>query len=457
MPPLNPRNPAGFVPYIIAVRALQALLAAAIPFLVFLIGRNLWGPWAGLVAAFLMACDPVHLTYSRQEMGEIPQTFWVMLSLFFATRVLTGGRPWDGLLAGLFAGTAAATKMYGGYIILAPLTAALISPPGRFRKTGFTLMGLLTGLVIGSPYLWVDPAGWWSNTIMETLDEFFVRLPGQGGRQSGLLERGLIYLWQGLNHRFHLPWMIMAVLGIGFLIKRHNKKDLFFLIPLSAALLLIGFSLSYLREWDFVNLTPYLAMAMAALIVSLFNWMGPSVFKKIISIGLIAFLAFQGLVALNDALIARLPDTRQLARQWVLRHVDSGAPFFYEANVSGGAWIPDNLGLSLIGTSVKNLLKEKPVPGRPPAGTAVLERIWWDPPLSRSHYQPLQVFDLRSTYWENPEISFFRLAGEQSTPDLILPHTTTHTTVGSPEPSFPNTPWSRRQPLDLLSNPAASP
>ncbi len=85
VPEMTPENRRAFSPYIIAVRAFQALLAAAIPFFVFLIGRNLWGPWVGLTAAFLMACDPIHFSYARQEMGEVPQTFWVMAGLWAAT------------------------------------------------------------------------------------------------------------------------------------------------------------------------------------------------------------------------------------------------------------------------------------------------------------------------------------------------------------------------------------
>ena len=83
LPALTPQTFLEFCPADQSRPGVQALLSAAIPLFVFLFARLLVNPWAGLTAAFLVACDPVHLTYTRQEMGEIPQTFWVMASLFF--------------------------------------------------------------------------------------------------------------------------------------------------------------------------------------------------------------------------------------------------------------------------------------------------------------------------------------------------------------------------------------
>ena len=448
IPELSHETMAEFAPYIITVRALQSLLSAAIPFFIFLIGRNLWGPWTGLIAAFLVACDPVHITYSRQEMGEIPQTFWVMVSFFFATRIFLNSKLRDCLLAGLFAGMAVATKMYGGYIILAAFAAILFSPSRFLRKMGLVLFGLILGIILGSPYLWVDPAGWWNDIFWETITELSVRAPGWNWSRLHSVQRGIMYLWQGLIHRFHLPWIILSLFGIGFLFGRHQRKDLFFLVPLLTSLVIIGFALSYLREWDFVNLTPYLAMAIAALSVHLLSrWGNSPTYRRLASLGLAVFLIFQGFVALSDAIIARFPDTRQLARQWVLRYVDRGSSFLSDAIVTGAAWIPVDSGLTLTDATGKKLLQDNNLSNLPPAQMALVERVWWDPPLSRSHYLPVQVIDLRSTFWENPQISLFRLDSPQSAPNLILPHTT----IRSPEPAFLDGSGSQRQILDILS------
>jgi hypothetical protein len=446
VPVLSHETRKEFFPYNVTVRAIQSLLSAAIPLFIFLFCRNLWGPWTGIIAAFLVACDPIHMTYSRQEMGEVPQFFWVSVSLYFSSRILLYEKGRNGLLAGLFAGLALATKMYGGYIILAALAAISFSGPGKVKKIGWVVFGFCLGTILGSPYLWVDPSGWWQNTVTETIDEFYVRTPG--GR-SGQVWQGLTYLWQGLNRRFHFPWIVLGLAGIGLLVRRHQKRDLLFLFPLTTALILVGFALTYLREWDLVNLTPYLSISIAVLIVHLYDGgRNNPIIRPILKVGILLFLFFQGSVAIRDALLARFPDTRQLARQWVLEHVEPGTSLLFDTNISGAKWVPVDAGLDLIGTSLKDLWRERSSPELTKPETSGIERAWWDPPLDYSAFQKLQVFDLRNTYFENPEITFFRPNHNQNPPTLIMPHVR----VRPNGPVFMDTSWSRRQPMDLLSD-----
>jgi len=437
-----------FYPYLVAVRSLQCLLSAAIPLFIFFFCRRLWGPWVGLLAAFLVASDPIHLSYSRQEMGEIPQFFWMSLSLVFAGRIFSGGFSRDGWWAGFFAGLAVATKMYGGYVVLGALGAVFFQRKQIIRKSAWVILGLVLGILMGSPYFWLDPGNWWNNTVLEAVDEFFVRAPHLGGSRMAQMKQGLIFLGQGLNHRFHLPWILFSLMGIGLLLWRHQKRDLFFLIPFSTACLLIGFALTYLREWDLVHLTPYLAVATAVFFVHLREaWRWTFWRRKGLAFILALFLLFQGSVALRDALLARLPDTRELAREWVLRQADEGTRLFFDTNISGANWIPVNKGLNLVGIPFQKLLTERQAIAPSEGDLAVVERAWWDPPFSQDP-APLQVFNLRSTYFENPEIAFFRLSSKKDGPKIILPHGRVH----PPGPAFLDTPWAFRQPLDLLSD-----
>ena len=435
-------------PYIISIRAFQAILGSFIPFFAFLIGRNLWGPWAGLIASFLVACDPIHLTYSRQEMGEVPQTFWVMTSLWLSTRFLKSKKGIDIFLAGLCAGLAVAVKIYGGYIVLTAVTAVLFSPFRKFRGIGLILCGMFCGITFGS-YLWFNPTTWFNNVVGESFSQLFIHSTLLSKSRSDLIQEGLIYFWRGMAYRFHLPWMILSLMGIGFLFLRHQKEERFFLIPTICALLIIVSRLSYLREWDFVNLSPLLAIAIACLIISLLKHLwGFPFYRNIALLLLSSFMTFQAFVALGDAWIAKQPDTRQLARVWCLQHLTVGSLLLYDTNLSGGyaSWPPREGGITLKGTPIQDLLKNKTISDIPNEHLAVLERAWWELP-NLTHHQPMYLFDLRNTYWENPEIFAFHLNPSRSYPNLILPHTM----VRFPDPAFLNTSWSECQPLDLLS------
>ncbi len=450
VPELNSQTLKDLTPYILFVRAFQAFLGSFIPLFAFLVGRNLWGPWTGLLASFLVACDPIHLTYCRQEMGEIPQTFWVMACLWFSTQFLKSKKGIDIFLAGLCAGLAVAMKIYGGYIVLTAMTAVLFSPFRKFRGIALVLGGMFCGMTFGS-YFWFNPTSWFNNLVGESIVQLLNGSIGTLLSKSQLdpIKIGLIYFWRGMAYRFHLPWMILSLLGIGFLFLRHRKEERFFLVPTICALLIIGFRLSYLREWDFVNLSPFLAIAIASLIISWLKHLWGYPFYRNIALLLLGFfLTFQTLVALSDAGVARFPDTRQLAKRWVLQHVDAGSRLLYDTKISGGTWIPVNAGITVIQTPVKEQFQDKNIPDSPPLKTTVVEQFWGEPPLNSHLYQPVQVFDLRNTYWENPIINFFRLDVNQSSSDLILPHSR----VRSPEPAFLGSRSSQCQPFDLLSN-----
>lgn len=450
VPPLHPETRREFSSYIVVVRGLQALLSAAIPLFIFFFCRDLWGPWVGLLAAFLVACDPIHLTYSRQEMGEVPQFFWVSLSLFFAGRIYSYGRVRDVWWAGFFAGLAVATKMYGGYVVLAALGAVLLSRQRIIKNTGWVFLALIIGLLVGSPYFWLDPSGWWRNTILETIDEFYVRAPTAGGGRTEKILQGLNYLWKGLEHRFHLPWMMMSLWGIFLFFRRLKTKELLFLIPFTASWFLIAFSLTYLREWDLVNLTPYLAMAMAVGLSRIRErWVLASPWRSQVFVwGLTLFLLWQGSIALRDAWLARFPDTRELARKWLIGQADAGTQLFLDTKVTGAHWVPVRSGFQLIGISAEAISKNEIVVSPSKKAWAVVERLWWDPPLT-PNLSRLQVFDLRNTYFENPEIYFFDLSAKGAPPEVILPHSR----VLPQQPAFGESPRSCQRPLDLLSEP----
>ncbi len=351
-------------------------------------------------------------------------------------------------LNGLFAGLAAATKLYGGYIVLAGLGAIGFSPSRRLWKIGWLLLGLLSGIALGFPYLWVDPQGWWDQVVLETIDEFLIRSPSFDKGRISAYQQGIVYLFGALNRRFFLPWILLAVLGFGYLIQRREKSDLFFFIPLGGALCLLGLALAYLREWDLVNFTPYLALVIGVFGVGVLGFNKGVGYRRLTSLAFSLFLIWQGWVALSDARLARFPDTRQLARHWVLRHVDPGERLFLDTPITGANWVPTQIGLALIGMPYKEMISPPILRSARAGDTAVVERAWWDPPLEAAPLSRVQTIDLRNTYFENPRITFFRYGFELGPPGVVLPHVR----VLPPEPAFLTGEKGSGPPMDLVAD-----
>ena len=101
-------------------RVVMAVCSLATVAAVAALGRAVYSPAVGLLAALYLAVAPVHVTQSHIVCTDVPLTFFVVLALV----VSAGGARAPGwrrtLLGGAFAGLAAAAKYPGGIVTLAP-------------------------------------------------------------------------------------------------------------------------------------------------------------------------------------------------------------------------------------------------------------------------------------------------------------------------------------------------
>jgi 4-amino-4-deoxy-L-arabinose transferase-like glycosyltransferase len=135
--------------------------------LVFLAGRRLGGPAAGLIAAAIVALAPVHVGSSRTVTTDVPVTLFAVLVLLATIRAVEQPerRRWW-IAAAICVGLATSTKWNGLVLGVVPLVAYLATAPGPnfLRRTvgsATPWLMLATGLlalVVTTPSIVLAPA-----------------------------------------------------------------------------------------------------------------------------------------------------------------------------------------------------------------------------------------------------------------------------------------------------------
>jgi hypothetical protein len=143
--------------FFLLARGISAILGTATVGLVYLCGRRLGGPRAGLLGALCLALTYYHVRDSHLATLDVPTAFWVAATLVLALRLDESAGLRDWLLAGAAAGLAAATK-YNGGIALVALLAAGLAGPGHRRLDRFSLAALVAAGVFlaANPYVLLD-------------------------------------------------------------------------------------------------------------------------------------------------------------------------------------------------------------------------------------------------------------------------------------------------------------
>jgi len=123
------------------LRSLSALAGVATIPVVFFVGAELRDRRAGLVAAALVAVNPMMLWYSQEARAYALLVLLCALSLLFCVRALRNGGRRDFVLWGVFSGLALATH----YFALFPILAEAILLARRRRGASVVGLGVVAG------------------------------------------------------------------------------------------------------------------------------------------------------------------------------------------------------------------------------------------------------------------------------------------------------------------------
>lgn len=308
------RTPADIDPahYYVWARALTAFLGSGAVILTYLIGRMLYQPATGLIAATILAVMPAVAGDAHYVTTDTPAMFFTLLAFLMIARLGLGGqspgqladqeaertidRPIGAaerranyvlaLLAGLGVGMAAATKWNAGALVIALGTAVIFAarrmqssdvprdrepasagvlqlPTLNLRSIIFLAvcagLGVLTGFTLGVP-LWLRELP----RILADLAGIVIhyRIEGHPGAESS--RPALFYWWALTREGMLLAWVCLGGIALAFV--RRRPADLLILaVVIPAVLQLTGVRVVFFRNT--MPLLPFLCMLGAALTV----------------------------------------------------------------------------------------------------------------------------------------------------------------------------------------------
>jgi len=132
-----------------ALRSFSGLAGVAAVPVFYLLGRRLFGPAVGLIAALLLTVNACHVAYSQEARSYALFFLLAVLSSYFLVRAVESGAIWDYLAYALISALTVYSHFYAFLLIGAQALSLIALPRGaiRFRKL-FIAAALLAVLVL---------------------------------------------------------------------------------------------------------------------------------------------------------------------------------------------------------------------------------------------------------------------------------------------------------------------
>lgn len=336
----------------VVARAVAGALGIVAVWLIYVAGARLFGRVAGLLAAAVLGVAFLPVFYSHLALNDVPALAPVALSLVGVALVLRRGGMAGYALAGLGIGLAAATKYTGGITLLClPAAVACDAARSSWRTAGgrlvLALMLALAAFLLANPFAALD-----HHAFLSGLSQQSALAAGQAGPSKLGLRPGsgmVYYLW---TFTWGLGWVpaLAGLAGAVLLLARRSWSTALVLLPAPLVFLIfMGTEQRFYGRW-LLPIFPIVALLAGYAVVESVRWIsrrtGSSPSRRILTplAGALAtaLLLAQSLAAdvHNDAVLSR-PDTRNLARTWMVRHIPAGAGVVIEpvvpANWANGA------------------------------------------------------------------------------------------------------------------------
>ena len=313
-----------FVP----VRVAMALFGTACVGLTYALGRRLYNPSVGLLAALLLALNSLHIAWSQIVRTDVMASAFMLGALVVAVRLIETGSRKHAICAGLLTGVAIATKWPAISVLAGVIGAGLhhsMSTGSGWRGAArlILIIGVATvaGLFIASPFILIDYPTVLSNLAGEARP-FHV-----GHTGAGPLANLATYL--GVFAQDSMGWIGLALAAAGFAFACARRGAARYVLIPATILFFIGLCVQHLiwSRWLIPGL-PYLALLAAAAVFDLANFVGKYRTAVIAMAGGGAVLV-SAAGALGEAR-ERAHDTRNQAARWIVANAARGSTIIIE-------------------------------------------------------------------------------------------------------------------------------
>ena len=326
-------------PFYTMGRVITSVFAVLTVWLTYRLGMRISGFYVAAPAAFLLAINVLHISMSQMVGVDVPLTFFTVLTLWSAIRLLRERSHMNYALAGISLGLAASTKYTGAFLVL-PLLASWIfsrqsSTPrsdtgtddsSNGRAWTLPLLGAAIAAVtfiVTSPFVILDHSTFWSHLSEERAH----MAVGHFGREAG--STWFFYLDSITDQLLGWPLLALSVIGlIVFTVVRRERWALVLSVFAVPYILAVG-------SWS-MKAHRYLLPVLPVLLifaVSAIEWpirqrriLGLPRSLQGIAIGIAVLIsAIPTYLDFPEHIARRGPDTRTEAKRWIEENIPWGA------------------------------------------------------------------------------------------------------------------------------------
>jgi 4-amino-4-deoxy-L-arabinose transferase-like glycosyltransferase len=162
--------------FVLAGRLTNTLVASATVVVTGLIGRQMSGTTAGLVAAGILAIAPLSVETMTAMRNDPAQALFVCAAIYGALAAKSTDRRLWPVLAGVFGGIATGIKYTGVFALLPAIVASSLrgSASARIARVGLVLLGFGLAVATTNHFLWWD----FPNFVRQLSDQVAITGPG---------------------------------------------------------------------------------------------------------------------------------------------------------------------------------------------------------------------------------------------------------------------------------------
>jgi len=314
-------------------RAFILMCGVLCVYLTFRLGCRLFGVRVGLVAALLLAIDPLHVKYSQIIRTDVHATVFILLCALSAVAIARRGRRASYVVAGVWLGLALATKWPAGLVLMAMAGGTIVRiidcPGERWIQVRHLVLGGLVGLatlVTASPYLVLDYTAVLRDLHSEARP-YHLSATGHGPWRNAVW-----YVQTCLQPAFGVAGLVAVVGGLAVAV-RHSRPFGLVIVPFIGALFIVISSQALIWDRWAVPLLPFLSIAAAVGFVALIRAArrvagAPAAPIVATAAGLILVVPL--LASTVARATERVNDTRRLSTRWILDHVPPGSRILSE-------------------------------------------------------------------------------------------------------------------------------